>query len=178
MSWSAGALAAGCLTGVLAFDLLVVRPVVSSIQSRLSAAPFGERRPPAVLIDMLNRAYGRRVTELVAREALSAPPSSVEGTSTSRRQLAEAGLALLLPWHLAEADIEGAYLCCAYMGPEVHGFAEAARRYLGVELDRINLGQAAKLVALSHAPALYSESPERLERKAQQLLSRPLAGRI
>lgn len=45
--------------------------------------------------------------------------------------------------------------------------------YLDTALDRIDLAQAARLVALAHAPNGYRQSPERWERKTRQLLSLP-----
>jgi len=121
---------------------------------------------------MLRRAYGARINHLVAREALL--PDQPESMGRWRRQFAELGIAWLLPAHLSATDVASAYLAGAYMGPDVRGFAAASRVYLGAELDKIDQAQAARLVALAQAPNIYRQNPERLERKARQLLS--LAG--
>jgi len=165
------ALSAGLVVGGLAFDLMVVRPAVDRIENRLQTAAPGERQPSAAVMDMLHRAYGVRINDLVARDAVSS--GQIESMGTLSRLSMELGIALLLPVHLSRTDIAAAYLTGAYMGPDARGFAAASRLYLGIELDRVDLAQAAKLVAMAHAPDIYRQSPERLERKAAQLLSRP-----
>jgi membrane peptidoglycan carboxypeptidase len=77
----------------------------------------------------------------------------------------------MLPLHLSQSEVEVAFLSQAYMGPGVRGFDQASKQYLGAGLQDLSTKQAAKLVAIVHAPTAYLASPERLERRAQYLLS-------
>ena len=171
LRWMVGVLAvllASFVLGILAFDLMTVRPVVSRIEDQLSAAATSERLPSAAVMDMLGRAYGGRINNLVADRALW-----TEGTRPPPNLPTRVGVALLLSVHLSEAKIASAYLSTAYMGPGIYGFAAASQHYLGIPLDLVNLEQAAKLVAIAHAPRFYSLVPERLERRTRYLLSLP-----
>jgi len=160
-----------CGLGVLAFDALVVRPAQLQIEAVIADAAPSERNPPRVVLDMVHRAHGDRLPYLVARYVSLALPDQIDGTSQLHRQLKVLGIALLLPVHLSDHQIVAAYLSRAYMGPGVRGFARASERYLNVPLDSLDAAQAAKLVAIAYAPSAYLDSPERLERRTQYLLS-------
>jgi len=175
LRWLACALAGllgCCALGILAFDLMVVRPHAASVERALAAAAPSERQPPAALRHMLHRAYGDRVKSIVARNLVFASTGEDERMSRLHRMFTEAGVALLLPLHLSEAQLEGALLSSAYMGSGIRGFAAASRHYLGVPLERVDSAQAARLLAIEWAPS-FLESPERLERRVQWLLSAP-----
>jgi hypothetical protein len=161
----------GCAIGVLVFETLVVLPLVTGIVGRLDAATPSERQPPTIVTDMLRRAYsGSQIKSFVVRNAMSAFPPV---RPTMRRQFTELGVFLLLPLHLSESEIESAYISSVYMGNDVHGFAKAAQNHLGVPLESVNVNQAARLVAIAHAPSAYLQDAERLERRTQYLLSLP-----
>lgn len=160
-----------CCVGVVVFDALVVRPALSKIESTIASGAPSEREPPSAVVDMVHRAYGSHLKYLVARDALAASPSQVDGLSHLSRQFTELGLGLLLPLHLSEPQVATAYLSWAYMGPGVRGFAVASDRYLKVPLENLTPAQAARLVAIAHAPSAYLASPERLDRRTRYLLS-------
>ncbi|MEO6278564.1 transglycosylase domain-containing protein [Roseateles sp.] len=166
---------AACLAaGVLAFDVAVARPCADRIKRELEAAAPSERRPPAVLLDMLQRAYGDRITQVVARDAAWKLLEAEPHVGRLRRVAIEGGLLLLLPWHLTDAELASALLTDAYMGDGVHGFAAASRRDLGVSLELVSAEQAARLVAISWSPSSL-ENPDRLQRRVQSILAKPSA---
>ncbi|MGO4468167.1 hypothetical protein [Pseudoduganella sp. RAF53_2] len=57
----------------------------------------------------------------------------------------------------------GLLLCC--------GLGALAFDALVVRPDRLDVAQAAKLVAIAYAPSAYLDSPERLARRTRYLLS-------
>jgi hypothetical protein len=159
------------IVGLAAFEVLVVQPALSKIESFIAAAAPSERKPPAVVVEMLRRTYRSHLTYLVASRALYESPSQVEGAGTLHRQFTELGVGLLLPLHLSGPEIAAAFMSKAYMGPGVFGFAEASDRYMGVPLENLSVEQAAELVAIAHSPSAYLGNPQRLERRTQYLLS-------
>jgi hypothetical protein len=174
-----GQLVAGlavCLAlGVLAFDLTVVQPCVDRIKRELQAAAPSERQPPAVLLDMLQRAYGGNIRHQVVRDVAGKSVETVPHVARLHRRAVEAGLLWLLPWHLTDAELASSMLANAYMGPDVRGFAAASERYLGMPLERAGPEQAARLVAISWAPNILLEDPDRLRRRVQVILAKPPA---
>lgn len=157
--------------GVAAFDVLVVQPTLAKIEGHITAAAPSERNPPAVVVEMLRRAYGSNLKYLVAKRVLADSPSQIDGVSQLQRQFAELGVGLLLPLHMVESEIAVTFVSKVYMGPGVFGFADAATRYIGVPLESLSERQAAQLVAIAHGPSAYLGNPQRLERRTQYLLS-------
>lgn len=158
------------LAGAAAFDVLAVLPAVSRIEAAVVNAKSDESSPPSSVVEMLDRAYGSRLKYLVVRQVI-ASQSEGQRVGTFRRQLTEWCVSLLLPLHVSHQEMQTAFLSQSYMGPEVTGFSAASERYFGSPLQRLSLEQAAKLVAIAHAPSIYLVSPERLERRAKLLLS-------
>ena len=174
-----GQLVAGltvCLAlGVLAFDLTVVQPCVDRIKQELEAAAPSERQPPVVLLDMLQRAYGGNIRHQVVRDVASKSVETGPHVDRLRRMAVEAGLLWLPSWHLTDAELASSMLANAYMGRDVRGFAAASKRYLGMPLERASPEQAARLVAISWAPNILLEDPDRLQRRVQVILAKPPA---
>lgn len=166
-----GSLLLCLIVGVAAFDLLSVQPVLSKIEAYIVDAAPSERNPPKVVVEMLRRAYGRRLKYIVTNSVLSETQSQVEGMSHLQRQFTELGVGFLLPMHLSEPEIATAFLSMAYMGPGVLGFAQASTSYFGMPLEDLSIRQAAQLVAIADAPSAHLGNQERLEHRIQQLLS-------
>ena len=156
---------------VATFDALVVLPAVSKVKAAVANSQPSESSPPSSIVEMLDRAYGSRLKHLVVRQVVHASQSEGQRIGISRRQLTELGLSLLLPLHVSRQEMQAAFLSQAYMGPEVTGFAAASERYIGSPLQELSREQAARLVAITHAPSIYLASPERLEQRAKLLLS-------
>ena len=163
-----GVVAAAAL---LLFEVAVVSPALAKAQCALAAAAPSERALPVALQEMLLKSPGATLKYHVARQLLSASPSQVEGLRTTRRQLTELGVGLLLPLHLSESELMSLFATQSFMGVGVKGFARASAVYLNTPLEQINSSQTARLVAISHAPSAYLANPERLERRIQFLLS-------
>ncbi|WP_157669621.1 transglycosylase domain-containing protein [Chitinibacter sp. GC72] len=161
----------GCIClATLVFDILMVRPVVLHIERTLSEAKPSERKPPKIVTDMVRKAYGSRLIYAVIRNALSAS-NQVKEMKTMHRQLTEFCVGILLPLHLSDAEIESFYISTAYIGNRIYGFSLASEHYFGTPLERISMIQAARLLAITHAPSAYLANPEGLERRVQYLLS-------
>ncbi|NRF72450.1 transglycosylase domain-containing protein [Aquincola sp. S2] len=159
------------LAFTLAFEFTVVQPALSKAASLLAAAAPSERSPPATLMEALDRSQPELRKYQVARDLLAQPPSQIEGLRTLSRQSLEHGLGISLKLHLSEQDLSALHLSQAYMGPGVRGYAQASAIHLGVPLESVTREQAAKLVAISLAPAANLASPERLARRVELLLS-------
>jgi len=173
MGWLLAGLVVCLASGVLVFDLMVVGPCVDRIKRELEAAAPSERQPPAVLLDMLRRAYGDHVKDVVVRHAASKLLEAEPPASTPHRLAVQAGLLCLLPWHLTDAEMVSSVLATTYMGRGSHGFAAASERHLGVPLERVDAEQAARLVAISWAPNMMLENTDRLQRRTQAILAKP-----
>ncbi|MFG6412514.1 transglycosylase domain-containing protein [Roseateles sp. DC23W] len=163
----------GVALAVLVFDIFTVRPCVARIEQVIATAHPDERNPSAALQEMIHRAHGDRLEGLVARDAVLSSMRGGERMQTLPRVLTEAGVAMLLPWHLSEAQLETAYLASSFMGTGVRGFAAASARHLGTHLALVDLRQAAHLMAIAHAPSFSLQNPQRLGQRVLWLLSRP-----
>lgn len=111
-------------------------------------------------------AIGRAlVKDIIAR-------SAVEGASTITQQLAknvfltadktffrkatEASIAVALEHELSKEEILTMYLNRIYFGKGVYGIKNAAEYYFGVELEDLELWQAATLAGIPKAPSRYN----------------------
>lgn len=157
---------------VAAFDVAVVRPAVSTIESLLSDASADERNPPAAVALLMHRFYGEGLKYHVARMVVRSS-AELDRMSTSNRQVREIGIGLLMPLHLSDDQIQTAFLSRVYMGLTVRGFSQASQRHLHTPLAAVSNEQAAKLVAIASSPTLYLEDPVRLKKQAEYLLSLP-----
>ncbi|WP_422010408.1 transglycosylase domain-containing protein [Roseateles sp.] len=169
------ALVVAMASGVLVFDVLVVRPATDLIQRRLETAAPGERQPPQLLLDMLRRSHGDRIVDQVARYAASDLLDADQRMGSLRRMSMEWGLKLLLPRHLTDAEIASTLLATSYMGHQVRGYAAAAQREFNRPLERVNTEQAARLVAIAWSPSAYVVRSDMYERRVQRLLKTPAA---
>ena len=157
---------------VAAFDMVIVRPAVSTIESFLSEASADERNPPAAVALLMHRLYGEALKYHLARMVVRSS-EDLDRMSTSNRQVREIGIGLLMPLHLSDDQIQTAFLSRVYMGLTVRGFSQASQRYLHTPLAAVSKAQAAKLVAIASSPTLYLEDPVRLKKQADHLLSLP-----
>jgi hypothetical protein len=154
------------------FEITTMRPVVSHARTLLAKAAHSELDPPQVLDRMLGRAHTEDRMACRAMSLVLRDQGFAAGMKMLRRQLTEAGVCFLASWHFSEMETKALFLSQSYMGPGVYGFSRAATQYIGVPLDRVDLMQAAKLVAIAHAPNLYLDNPERLNRRIDWLMSR------
>lgn len=164
LATAAAALCLAAVLGVVAFDFLVVQPQVEAVRAAVSAAAPGEREPPAAVIEMIHRAHHGAVAPHAVRLL------GIDSRSHLRKVSTEAGLSILLPLHLSDQELTSFLLSRSYMGPDTRGFAQASLRHLGVPLESVDRAQAARLVAIAHAPSIYLVSPERLARRVAWLL--------
>jgi penicillin-binding protein 1A len=92
---------------------------------------------------------GSTITQQLVKNAL------VGDDPTLERKLAEASAALQLEAQLSKDEILGRYLNTVYFGGGAYGVQTAAQRYFGVDVDGLELHQAALLAALLKAPSAY-----------------------
>ena len=102
---------------------------------------------------------GSTITQQLAKNAV------VGSARTLRRKLSEAGVALQLERRYSKDEILERYLNTVYFGNGAYGVQTASRRYFGIDVSDLRLGQAALLAALLRSPADYD--PYRHPRRAR-----------
>lgn len=90
---------------------------------------------------------GSTISQQLAKDAF------LSGERTLRRKAQEALAALWLEARLEKHEILSRYLSSIYFGDGVHGLRGAARHYFDVEPEALDLGQAAVLAGMIHAPS-------------------------
>jgi penicillin-binding protein 1B len=100
------------------------------------------------------RQGGSTVTQQLAKNLF------LTADRTPLRKLREAVMALVLEARHEKADILEAYLNEIYLGQDgaraIHGVGAAARYYLGKDVQRVNLAEAAGLAGMIRAPNRYA----------------------
>jgi hypothetical protein len=173
-----GAISFAAAAALIWFEIMAMRPLVSHARTLLEKAAHSELDPPEPLTRMLSLSFTENSS--VACRAMSLVVRHHEfgaGMKTLNRQLTEVVACLLGSWHFSPKEMNALVFPQFYMGPSVSGYAQVSIQYVGVPLDQVDLRQAAKLVAMAHAPNLYLDSPERLNRRVDLLMSRDWAAR-
>lgn len=109
---------------------------------------------------------GSTITQQLAKNAVTGDAPSLD------RKVAEARTALALERTHTKDEILESYLNTVYFGRGAYGAAAAARRYFGVEVERLSLAQGALLAALLRSPAAYDphDHPERARARRDLVL--------
>jgi membrane peptidoglycan carboxypeptidase len=106
----------------------------------------------------------------------------LSGEKTWKRKIKEAILALMVERKLNKEEILERYFNQVAYGGETYGVNEAAIKYFGKEVDKINLAEATFLAGLPAAPSSYSPGNNNLElaygRQKQVVEQMLLAGTI
>jgi membrane carboxypeptidase/penicillin-binding protein len=165
-----GVAAALLFAVAIAVEIGLVWPSVAKARAAILSASAAEREPPFTVQQVLARAHGEALVHQVARQLLALEPAQLEGATAIERQLAGLALAHALPMHLSAAELSTFFLSQAHMGPGVRGFSQAAQTFLATDLSTVSLPQAARLMAISHAPSAYLASPQRLASREARLL--------
>jgi len=87
----------------------------------------------------------------------------LSGEKTWKRKIKEAILALMVEKKLNKEEILERYFNQVAYGGETYGVNEAAIKYFGKEVDKINLAEATFLAGLPAAPSSYSPNNNNLE---------------
>jgi len=87
----------------------------------------------------------------------------LSGEKTWKRKIKEAILSLMVEKKLNKEEILERYFNQVAYGGETYGVNEAAIKYFGKEVDKINLAEATFLAGLPAAPSSYSPSSNNLE---------------
>lgn len=156
----------------LAFDRFTVAPALGKAAAMYARATPSEKNLSPIVRRLAMASIGSdlRLWCLVSRDLLSSPPSQIEEMRTIEMQLTELSVGLLLPVHLTNNEMLALFVSRAGMGEGTRGFSQASAKYLGMPLENVTPEQAARLVAISHAPTAYIDSPERLQQATQRLL--------
>jgi 1A family penicillin-binding protein len=115
---------------------------------------------------------GSTLTQQLVKNLLLTPKRTWD------RKLREAGLALILEWRYGKQQILEAYLNAIYLGQHgstaLYGVGAAARSYLGKDVERVTLAEAALLAGMLRAPNTYSPvlNPERAQERRDVILGR------
>ena len=155
------------LAGLLAYDLVAVRPHVAGIKVLLVHADGQDASPPPLIRDLIDASVGSPAAS-VARMAVHrfhAPQSAMSW---------HARIALwqiLLPLHFSDEEMYGLYASQAYNGVD-KGLDRLARREHGKSLDVLSPIEAARLVAILKGPSYMLRDRQRLETHAERLMAR------
>ena len=166
----AGALGALLGMTVVGLEIALVQPTVAKARVAIENAAAAESKPPAALLRVISRAHGDNIAPQVVRQLLPLPPSQLVGVQTTLRQLAESVLIQALPLHLSQEELTTVFLSQAHMGAGIRGFSQAAQAFLAADLNNVSLSQAARLVAISHAPSAILSNPQALAKRESWLL--------
>jgi penicillin-binding protein 1B len=115
---------------------------------------------------------GSTLTQQLVKNLLLTPKRTWD------RKLREALLALMLEWRYGKPQILEAYLNTIYLGQHgntaLYGVGAAARSYLGKDIERVTLAEAALLAGMLRAPNTYSPvlNPERAHERRDVILAR------
>lgn len=159
------------VVAIAGYDLLVFQPCMPEIRKLLANAKPEEKQAPQTILRVLQVDPGVELHWHVSRLLLSTiQPQTGRSNGHGHRFM----FGVLVALHLSPAEQATVFLSLSYMGQEVHGFAAAAPRLVGVPLGSVSLEQAARLVAVAWAPSI---SPERQARRAEVLVRRVQASR-
>jgi penicillin-binding protein 1A len=92
---------------------------------------------------------GSTITQQLAKNALDRHEQTLE------RKLEEASIALQLEAQFTKDEILEQYLNTVYFGHGAYGVQTAAERYFGIDVEQVDLPQAALLAALLRSPSTY-----------------------
>lgn len=154
--------------GLLAYDLVAIRPHLPQIEQLLARAPAQDAAPPELIRRLIDAEHGSptpyAVSVLLAR--LHPQPSRPIWLQI-RRGLWQ----VLLPLRLGKTRMYGLYATLTFNGID-NGLSAFAQREYARTLAELTLPQAAATVAMTHAPGYYRNKGARLEERAQRLLTR------
>lgn len=116
--------------------------------------------------------YGRMVSGASTITMQTARLLEASGTGSWRGKLRQIRLALALERHVSKEDILGLYVQLAPFGGNLEGVRAASLAYFGKEPTRLDLSEAALLVALPQAPE--ARRPDRFRDAARAARDRVL----
>jgi len=111
----------------------------------------------AFLKDLEGRSVqgGSTITEQYVKNLLELEQGPSAANATFQRKLNEIVYARQLDRQLTKQQIMEGYLNTVYFGANAYGVQAAAKRYFSIPASRLNLDQAALLVALVKSPSVY-----------------------
>jgi len=170
--WPVLALVLAPFVAFAAYDVVVFQPRVSDIRGLLAAAAPAEKSPPDSIRRVLRASYSDHFGSHVARLLMQELNAEPAGGGMLWWHLSGALWGGLVKLHLSESEQITLFLALSYMGGDVKGFSKASTALVGVPLGAVSVDQAARLVTVGKAPAIYLKSPERLRRQSEALAQR------
>ena len=98
---------------------------------------------------------GSTITEQYVKNILELQQGASASVDTIQRKINEIVYARQLTRELTKGQILAGYLNTVYFGAQAYGIEAAARRYYSIPARRLDLAQAAMLVALVESPSAY-----------------------
>lgn len=98
---------------------------------------------------------GSTITEQYVKNILELQQGTPASADTVQRKINEIVYARQLTRELTKDQILAGYLNTVYFGAQAYGIEAAARRYYSISARRLDLAQAAMLVALVESPSVY-----------------------
>lgn len=161
-----GVVAAPAL-GLAWFDVAWFQPRLQQARAQVQDPRLGTDPRLAALVEADS---GRALEHGVTRLLLHQPGFDTPGPTT-HRIFKEIFSDWLVRLHCDRAEQRALIASLVYVGHDEHGLPAAARRLYGREIFSLDEKQLATLVALTWGPGYFEKHPERLEARAQYLLT-------
>ena len=152
---------------LLVYDTVAIRPHLAEIEGFLATADVQDATPPSIVRDLIDAGAGSpgsHATRLVTTRIYS-------NLSQGQWHVRNALWRILLPLHFDKTQMYGLYATLAYNGTD-YGLSNFSRREYGKALDQLSPMQAARTVAITHAPTTYLKDRDRLNQRAMMLLTK------
>jgi hypothetical protein len=158
---------ASAVMALFAYDMIVVRPHLASLEAILAQANPEDASPPKIIRDLIDANAGSPIPYATRLVILR-----VDSDLNQRQWLLHSTLwGVLLPMHFDESQMYGLYAVLSYNGVD-DGLSNFAHREYGQSLGQLSPLQAATTVAITSAPTLYHKDRDRLDRRARALLEK------
>jgi hypothetical protein len=160
---------------LLVFDELWFMPRLEQARSVLHQANSEDQAPPPLIVRFLDANEGEDhywyLARYIVHNTLPQSPPSTNDLNT-RTILS----VLLLRLHVSKLEALGMYCSVIYVGNSSHGLSSASLRLFHKPLSSLSRDEAATIVVLLRAPAIYEKNPARLARQRDELVSRVAVG--
>lgn len=150
------------------YDLVVFQSQRENIDKLLASASPDERQPTESLRRLFRISLNDHTAAFAARVLIRELPVRINGTlGWHTTNVLWWGLVAL---HLSEDEQVALITSRSYMGRHAYGFSAESVARFGRPLGSLTVEEEAALVALCHAPSLYSKEPNLLVMRTEWLL--------
>ena len=155
-----------------AYDAFAFQPRQAEIAALLGNTPREEMNAAPDLRRLLLVSLNGHTASVAARQLLTDLPVPRVTRGMLGWHVTWALWTVLVALHMSESDQLRIFISTANLGDGYRGFPAASEAIFQRRLSKLSLPELATLVAMSHAPSLYSTSPDRLAERRDWLLAK------